>query len=92
ARAESPPTHPPPPAELPGVEGMIGMFINTVPTRVRVPDGPVLPWLRGLQDRQSDARRFDFLALPRIQAVSDVPSGEPLFDSMVVFENYPVDE
>ncbi|CUW25653.1 non-ribosomal peptide synthetase [Streptomyces reticuli] len=80
------------PAELPGVEGMIGMFINTVPTRVGVPDGPVLPWLRGLQDRQSDARRFDFLALPRIQAVSDVPSGEPLFDSMVVFENYPVDE
>ncbi|MEU6669012.1 non-ribosomal peptide synthase/polyketide synthase [Streptomyces sp. NPDC046727] len=80
------------PAELPGVEGMIGMFINTVPTRVRVPAGPVLPWLRGLQERQSDARRFDFLALPRIQAVSDVPSGEALFDSMVVFENYPVDE
>ncbi len=80
------------PAELPGVEGMIGMFINTVPTRVPVPAGPVLPWLRGLQERQSDARRFDFLALPRIQAVSEVPPGEPLFDSMVVFENYPVDE
>ncbi|GGW45908.1 non-ribosomal peptide synthetase [Streptomyces lucensis JCM 4490] len=80
------------PAELPGVEGMIGMFINTVPTRVRVPAGPVLEWLLELQERQSDARRFDFLALPRIQAVSDIPSGEPLFDSMVVFENYPVDE
>ncbi|MFF8726760.1 non-ribosomal peptide synthase/polyketide synthase [Streptomyces sp. NPDC015171] len=80
------------PAELPGVEGMIGMFINTVPTRARVPAGPVLPWLRGLQERQSDARRHDFLALPRIQAVSDIPAGEPLFDSMVVFENYPVDE
>ncbi|MEU3522502.1 non-ribosomal peptide synthase/polyketide synthase [Streptomyces sp. NPDC038707] len=80
------------PAELPGVEGMIGMFVNTVPTRVRIPAGPVLPWLRDLQERQSDARRFDFLALPRIQAVSEVPPGEPLFDSMVVFENYPVDE
>ncbi|MGW5537840.1 non-ribosomal peptide synthase/polyketide synthase [Streptomyces sp. NPDC004009] len=80
------------PAELPGVEGMIGMFINTVPTRVRISAGPVLPWLRDLQERQSDARRFDFLALPRIQAVTEVPSGEPLFDSMVVFENYPVDE
>ncbi|MGA5036763.1 non-ribosomal peptide synthase/polyketide synthase [Streptomyces capoamus] len=80
------------PAELPGVDGMIGMFINTVPTRVRIPGGPVLPWLRELQDRQSDARRFDFLALPRIQALAEVPSGEPLFDSMVVFENYPVDE
>ncbi|MFH9657287.1 non-ribosomal peptide synthase/polyketide synthase [Streptomyces sp. NPDC017248] len=80
------------PAELPGVEGMIGMFINTVPARVRTPAGPVLPWLRDLQERQSDARRFDFLALSRIQAVSEVPPGEALFDSMVVFENYPVDE
>ncbi|MDO0924515.1 non-ribosomal peptide synthase/polyketide synthase [Streptomyces sp. TG1A-8] len=80
------------PAELPGVETMIGMFINTVPTRVRVPGGGVLPWLRDLQERQSDARRFDFLALPRIQAVTAVPAGEALFDSMVVFENYPVDE
>ncbi|MFE3634312.1 non-ribosomal peptide synthase/polyketide synthase [Streptomyces sp. NPDC059168] len=80
------------PAELPGVESMVGMFINTVPTRVRVPAGPVLPWLRDLQERQSDARRFDFLALPRIRAVAEVPSGEALFDSMVVFENYPVDE
>ncbi|MER6470635.1 non-ribosomal peptide synthase/polyketide synthase [Streptomyces collinus] len=80
------------PAELPGVEAMIGMFINTVPTRIRVPDGGVVSWLRDVQERQSDARRFDFLALPRIQALSEVPAGEALFDSMVVFENYPVDE
>ncbi len=80
------------PAELPGVEAMIGMFINTVPTRVRVPATGVLSWLRDLQERQSDARRFDFLSLPRVQAVSDIPAGEALFDSMVVFENYPVDE
>ncbi|QMU70575.1 non-ribosomal peptide synthase/polyketide synthase [Streptacidiphilus sp. P02-A3a] len=80
------------PAELPGVESMIGMFINTVPTRVRIPAGGVLPWLRELQERQSDSRRFDHLALSRIQALSGVPSGEPLFDSMLVFENYPVDE
>ncbi|MEU9096723.1 non-ribosomal peptide synthase/polyketide synthase [Streptomyces sp. NPDC048361] len=80
------------PAELPGVEGMIGMFINTVPTRVRLPGGDVLPWLRHLQETQTEARRFDFVALSRIQAGSQVPSGEALFDSMVVFENYPVDE
>ncbi|GAA2442210.1 non-ribosomal peptide synthase/polyketide synthase [Streptomyces glaucus] len=80
------------PADLPGVESMIGMFINTVPTRVRVPErGGVLPWLRGVQEEQSDARRFDFLALPRIQAAGGRPAGDALFDSMVVFENYPVD-
>ena len=80
------------PAELPGVESMIGMFINTVPTRVRVAGGGAATWLREVQERQSDARRFDFLALPRIQALSGIPAGESLFDSMVVFENYPVDE
>ncbi|GAA3736758.1 non-ribosomal peptide synthase/polyketide synthase [Streptomyces tremellae] len=80
------------PAELPGVEGMIGMFINTVPTRVPLPDGGVLPWLRGVQEAQNEARGFDHLALPRIQALTEVPQGEALFDSMVVFENYPVDE
>ncbi|GAA2545417.1 MULTISPECIES: non-ribosomal peptide synthase/polyketide synthase [Streptomyces] len=80
------------PAELPGVESMIGMFINTVPTRVRVTGGGAASWLREVQERQSDARRHDFLALPRIQALSEVPAGEALFDSMVVFENYPVDE
>ncbi|MFE9411577.1 non-ribosomal peptide synthase/polyketide synthase [Streptomyces sp. NPDC006704] len=79
------------PAELPGVEGMIGMFINTVPTRVRLRDGGVLPWLRDLQESETEGRRFDHLALSRIQAGSEVPAGEALFDSMVVFENYPVD-
>ncbi|MEV7184624.1 non-ribosomal peptide synthase/polyketide synthase [Kitasatospora sp. NPDC093102] len=80
------------PAELPGVETMIGLFINTVPARVQLPAGGVLPWLRDLQDRQSEGRRHDHLALPRIQGLSELPAGEPLFDSMVVFENYPVDE
>ncbi|RSM46670.1 non-ribosomal peptide synthetase [Amycolatopsis balhimycina DSM 5908] len=81
------------PDDLPGVENMIGMFINTVPTRTRIDSGePVLAWLRRLQDEQNQARRYDFLALGRLRALSDVPSGENLFDSMVAFENYPFDE
>lgn len=81
------------PAELPGVESMVGMFINTVPTRARTDgDRGVLPWLRDLQEQQSDSRRFDFVSLARIQALSELPAGEALFDSMVVFENYPFDE
>ncbi|MFD0305959.1 non-ribosomal peptide synthase/polyketide synthase [Streptomyces sp. NPDC127119] len=80
------------PAELPGVDTMIGMFINTVPTRVRVRGDGVLSWLRGLQEAQSEDRRFDFLSLARIQTLTEVPTGQALFDSMVVFENYPVDE
>ncbi|WP_328491695.1 non-ribosomal peptide synthase/polyketide synthase [Streptomyces sp. NBC_00414] len=80
------------PAELPGVDTMIGMFINTVPTRIRVRNDGVLGWLRGLQEAQSEDRRFDFLSLARIQTLTEVPFGQALFDSMVVFENYPVDE
>ncbi|MEW1749997.1 non-ribosomal peptide synthase/polyketide synthase [Streptomyces angustmyceticus] len=81
------------PAELPGVESMIGMFINTVPTRAHAEGGRgVLPWLRDLQAQQSESRRFDFVSLARIQTLSELPPGEALFDSMVVFENYPFDE
>ncbi|MFF7651508.1 non-ribosomal peptide synthase/polyketide synthase [Streptomyces sp. NPDC007983] len=81
------------PDGLPGVETMIGMFINTVPTRA-VADGgrDVADWLRELQEQQSESRRFDFLSLSRIQALSELPAAEGLFDSMVVFENYPFDE
>src|SRR5439155_1046967 len=79
------------PPELPGVESMVGMFINTVPTRVTVQSGqPTGEWLRELQARESDARRFDFTALSQLQTLSGV-SGS-LFDSAVVFENYPFDD
>jgi amino acid adenylation domain-containing protein/non-ribosomal peptide synthase protein (TIGR01720 family) len=81
------------PAELTGVESMIGMFINTVPTRVRV-DGarPLVPWLRELQIQQSESRRYDFLSLATLRGLSDLPDhGGNLFDSAVVFENYPID-
>ncbi|MGW4061459.1 non-ribosomal peptide synthase/polyketide synthase [Amycolatopsis sp. NPDC004747] len=81
------------PDDLPGVEAMVGMFINTVPTRTRIDRGePVLAWLRRLQDEQNQARRHDFLALGKLRALSDVPPGANLFDSMVAFENYPFDE
>ncbi len=80
------------PAELPGVESMVGMFINTVPTRVAVRDADELvPWLRGLQETQSESRRFGFVSLSELQSWSDLPAGTNLFDSMVVFENYPYD-
>ncbi|GAA4465493.1 hypothetical protein GCM10023170_074870 [Phytohabitans houttuyneae] len=78
------------PAELPGAADMIGMFINTVPTRVDT-DGraTAADWLRRLQDAQAEARRFDFVSLAQLASHSDVPPGSALFDSAVVFENYP---
>ncbi|HET9255181.1 MAG TPA: amino acid adenylation domain-containing protein, partial [Pseudonocardiaceae bacterium] len=87
------------PAELPGVESMIGMFINTIPTRIHVPTHPdmgtyrgaagMVEWLRGLQGEQAEGRRFEFVSLAQVQAASELPAGMSLFDSLVVFENYP---
>jgi amino acid adenylation domain-containing protein/non-ribosomal peptide synthase protein (TIGR01720 family) len=81
------------PAELPGVESMIGMFINTVPTRVTV-DGPesLSTWLGAIQAAQAESRRFDFVSLASLQSWSDLPAGTNLFTSIVAFENYPVGE
>ncbi|MEU4770393.1 condensation domain-containing protein, partial [Actinosynnema sp. NPDC023794] len=80
------------PAELPGVDAITGIFINTLPVRVRV-DGatPVADWLRALQDAQVESRRFEHVPLADIQAWSEVERGTSLFDSAVVFENYPAD-
>jgi amino acid adenylation domain-containing protein/non-ribosomal peptide synthase protein (TIGR01720 family) len=81
------------PADLPGVTSMVGLFINTLPIRARI-DGrrPLLEWLRELQAAQSEARRHDFVSLAQLQSWSEVPGGTNLFDSIMVFENYPFDQ
>ncbi|ATB48289.1 non-ribosomal peptide synthetase [Corallococcus macrosporus] len=80
------------PPDLPGVEDMVGLFINTQPVRVRLTrDVSSLGWLRSLQDAQLEARQHEHAPLVKVQRWSDVPAGTPLFESLVVFENYPLD-
>ena len=81
------------PAELEGVEEMVGMFINSVPVRARIDYGAAVgAWLRGLQAMQATAREHEHVPLSTVQGWSEVPRGRPLFESLVVFENFPVDE
>ncbi|HEU0080371.1 MAG TPA: condensation domain-containing protein, partial [Longimicrobiaceae bacterium] len=81
------------PAEIQGVEQMVGLFINTLPVRSRLrPDARVGEWLAGLQAEQSEARRFEHAPLMRVQGWSELPAGEALFGSLLIFENYPVDD
>src|SRR5205823_204448 len=53
---------------------------------------PVVDWLAELQAAQAESRRFDFVSLAQIGAWSDLPGGVNLFDSIVVFENYPIND
>lgn len=77
--------------ELPGVESMVGLFINTLPARVRVDDeARVGGWLRTLQSTLADLRELEHTPLTRIQGWSQVPRGTALFESLVVVENHPL--
>ncbi|HEU0078824.1 MAG TPA: amino acid adenylation domain-containing protein, partial [Longimicrobiaceae bacterium] len=80
------------PAELPGVEEMVGLFINTLPVRVRVTAAGELPgWLAALQEQNLALREHEHTPLVQVQGWSDVPRGTPLFESIVVYENYPIE-
>ncbi len=80
------------PAELAGVEAMVGLFINTLPVRVRVDGGQkVVEWLQGLQAEQVEMRRYEYSPLSQVQRWSEVPDGVSLFESLYAFVNYPVD-
>ncbi len=79
------------PAVLEGIESMIGLFINTLPVRVCVRrDDLLIPWLKQLQADQLEAREFDYSPLNKIQSLSEIPHGTPLFNTLFTFENYPI--
>ncbi|MGZ3459182.1 MAG: condensation domain-containing protein, partial [Archangium sp.] len=77
------------PTELPGAESTIGLFINTLPIRVQLPpEARVVPWLQELQARQAELRQYEHSPLVQIQSWSEVERGSPLFESLLVFENW----
>ena len=80
------------PVDIEGVESMIGLFISTLPVRVKVQaQDTLLDWLKKLQAQQLEMRQYEYSPLVQIQAWSQFPQNTPLFDSLVVFENTPVD-
>ncbi|HEY0604050.1 MAG TPA: amino acid adenylation domain-containing protein, partial [Herpetosiphonaceae bacterium] len=80
------------PADLAGVEAMVGLFINTLPVRAQVRPGDRLrSYLAQLQARLLEARQYEYSPLVQVQRWSEVPPGQPLFESIVVVENYPLD-
>jgi non-ribosomal peptide synthetase component F len=77
---------------LENIESMVGLLINTIPTRVKI-DNPteILSWLKELQTQAIEQEQYSYFPLAEIQQLSDILPGMPLFESLLVFENYPVD-
>jgi amino acid adenylation domain-containing protein/thioester reductase-like protein len=80
------------PADLKGSEDIIGLFINTLPVRVKFEGQSTLSGIcRQIQDIAVGMREFEYSLLPDVKAASGIPRDQNLFDSIFVFENVPVD-
>ncbi|MBB5644623.1 non-ribosomal peptide synthetase [Pedobacter cryoconitis] len=77
------------PEDLPGVERAVGMYINTLPLYTVI-DGSagIIQWLQELQISQLQSREYQHTPLNVTQKWAMVEGD--LFDSLLVFENYPV--
>ncbi len=77
-------------APLPGIEEQLGLFINTLPLVCAMkPDQTVSQWLGELQGLNLAMREFEHVPLYDIQGWAG-QQGSALFDSLLVFENFPV--
>ncbi|MGS2808624.1 amino acid adenylation domain-containing protein [Nocardia sp. MW-W600-9] len=78
------------PEKLAGVEGMVGLFINTVPVVHRLdPAEPVVAQCARLQRDSAAMREIGYLSLSTLQRAAGHGS---LFDTLFVFENAPIDD
>ena len=77
------------PAEVAGIEQMVGLFINTIPVRVQFEGTTrVCDLLQGLQQDSLSAEPYHYQSLSEIQGLSSL--GKNLLDHIIVFENYPI--
>lgn len=77
---------------LSGMENIVGLLINTLPLRLQIsPQAQLIAWLQQIQQLMSELQHYSYTPLVEIQTLSEVPGGIPLFETIVVMENYPVD-
>lgn len=78
------------PEDLAGAEEMVGLFFNDLPLRVDLdPTRPPGDLARSVQQSFAEMRRYEFLSTADIKAAAGIPEEEELFQSLIVFENYP---
>lgn len=80
------------PPQVAGIENMVGLFINTLPVRIDFARSSQLKdLLTLLHNEVQTSLDYAYLPLPEIQSCSGVAAGSPLFESLLVFENYPLE-
>ena len=80
------------PPALDGIESTVGLFINTLPLRVHLdPEERLGDWLERLQSHAVELRRYEHVSSGQVHRWSEVPGALPLYESILVFENYPAD-
>jgi amino acid adenylation domain-containing protein len=77
------------PADLPGVEEMLGLFIHNLPVRLSLAGGPLLDRLRELQAQVAETSRLVPIPEAELQGLSAVPPSRRLYETLVVVENLP---
>ena len=80
------------PPALPGVERIVGLLINSIPVRARVEPGTTVgSFLKDLQTDQYASQPHEHASLRDIQTWSGVQAPAALFESLLVFDNTPLD-
>ncbi|MDR4435229.1 non-ribosomal peptide synthetase [Bacillus tequilensis] len=79
------------PAEIPGIESMVGLFINTIPVRITAQPGMTVEQVLKMSQEQALASQgYDTFPLYEIQAQTE--QKQQLISHIMVFENYPVEK
>jgi amino acid adenylation domain-containing protein/non-ribosomal peptide synthase protein (TIGR01720 family) len=79
------------PAAVADIESMVGLFINTIPVKISFKQTDVMPLIATLHKSFQDSNDFGYLPLAEVQSYSLVANHTPLFDSLIAFENFPID-
>ena len=79
------------PLGLAGAEQMVGLFINSLPLRVKQDAGELGSWLQQIQGSNLAMREYEHCSLAAIQQACGLGANETLFNSLMVFENYELD-
>lgn len=78
------------PPVIKGIEKMVGLFINTIPVRIKGQDLPFSSLLQNVQLNALNSEIYSYYPLYEIQAQCELRQN--LLDHIIVFENYPIDK